>query len=319
MHCHILVLCWVIMASIATDGGQKALLSCKKCGTDHEKPIGNKCEKLKLDKLERDEKRDLSKDTAGRKMPKSKSTANPTSQDKIMEAMLASMSSFTEKLTAMEERISVLTKVQGDGENIVRKSRSREKKKRDSTDESHEPTFATPHPVLQSEEGVSYSHVFSDTAVMFKPSSTPTKAKKQRGDTELGVMPLTRELIPPTPMRMVVGSSHPWTTSTITRPVPSLTSTQAWDLGTPNLQEPNSDSQTAKKQPTRDYNQHVLMHTDQFGNPVLVQGIADQPVVYSQVQAQQTQLPERQLDANPTSQSLEALRANPFIQQLVEE
>ena len=62
MHCHILVLCWVIMASIATDGGQEVLLSCKKCGTDHKKPIGNKCEKLKLDKLERDEKRDLSKD-----------------------------------------------------------------------------------------------------------------------------------------------------------------------------------------------------------------------------------------------------------------
>ena len=123
-------------------------------------PIGNKCEKLKLDKLERDEKRDLSKDIVGKKTPKGKSTANPTSQDKIMEAMLASMSSFTEKLTAMEERISDLTKVQGDGETTIRKSRSREKKKRDSTDESHEPTFATPHPLLQSEEGVPYSRCF---------------------------------------------------------------------------------------------------------------------------------------------------------------
>ena len=120
-------------------------------------------------------------------------------------------------------------------------------------------------------------------------------------------------------MRMVAGSSHPRTTSTITRPVPSLTSTQAWDFSASNLQGTDSNIQTAKKQPTRDYNQNVLMHTDQFGNPVLVQGIADQPVVYSQVQAQQMQLPERQLDANPTSQSLETLRANPFIQQLVEE
>ena len=49
-------------------------------------------------------------------------------------------------------------------------------------------------------------------------------------------MPLTRELIPPTPMRMVAGSSHPRTTSTITRPVPSLTSTQAWDFSASNLQ-----------------------------------------------------------------------------------
>ena len=179
MCSYILVLCWVIMTSNATDGGQKALLSCKKCGTDHEKPIGNKCEKLKLDKLERDEKRDLSKEAIGKKMPKSKSTVNLASQDKMMEAMLASMSSFTEKLTAMEERISRLTKVQEVGETTVRKSRSREKKRRESTEESHEPTFATPHPVLQSEEGVSYSCVFSDTAVTFKYSSTPTEAKTE--------------------------------------------------------------------------------------------------------------------------------------------
>ena len=61
------------------------------------------------------------------------------------------------------------------------------------------------------------------------------------------------------------------------------------------------------------------MHTDQFDNPVLVQGMVEQPVVGSQIQTQQLQLPERQLDVNSTSQSLEALRANPFIQQLVEE
>ena len=292
MRSYALVLCCIIMASNAIEGGQKALLLCKKYGTEHENPIGNKCEKLKLDKLERHEKHDLSKETIGKKTLKSKSTVNLASQDKMMEVMLASMSSFTEKLTAMEERMSGLTKVQEVGETTVRKSRSHEKKRRESTDESHEPTFATPHPVLQSEEGVSYSRVFSDTAVTFKPFSTPTKVKKQKGDTDWGVMPLTRELIPPTPMRVVAGSSHPRTTSTITRPVPSLTSTQAWELGASNLQETNSDIQTVKKQPTRDYNQNVLMHTDQFGNPVLVQGIAEQPVVCSQKQAQQTQLTE---------------------------
>ena len=79
------------------------------------------------------------------------------------------------------------------------------------------------------------------------------------------------------------------------------------------------DIQLTRKQPVHDFNQNVLMHTDQFGNPLLVQGIVEQPVVGSQIQPQQSQLPERQLDMNPTNQSLEALRANPFIQQLVEE
>ena len=55
------------MASNVTEPGQKVLLSCKKCGTEHEKPTGNKCERLKLDKLERDEKREVSKDAPRRR------------------------------------------------------------------------------------------------------------------------------------------------------------------------------------------------------------------------------------------------------------
>ena len=92
------------MASQATEGDQKALLSCKKCGTDHEKPIGNKCGRLKLDKMEREEKRDLSKEGSVKITSKGKTTVSMTNQDKMMEAMLASMTSFTEKLSAMEER-----------------------------------------------------------------------------------------------------------------------------------------------------------------------------------------------------------------------
>ena len=139
---------YILMASQATESGQKALLSCKKCGTDHEKPIGNKCERLKLDKMEREEKRDLSKEGNVKKTPKGKSTAASNNQDKMMEAMLASMTSFTEKLSAMEERISSLAIVQDGGETSVRKSCSREKKWRKSADESQEPTFATLHPVV---------------------------------------------------------------------------------------------------------------------------------------------------------------------------
>ena len=110
--------------------------------------------------------------------------------------------------------------------------------------------------MVQSEDSVSYSCVLSDTAVTFKASAMPTRAKKQKGDI---------------------------------------------------------------KQPCRDFNQNILIHTDQFANPVWVQGIVEQPVICTQVQGQQPQVTERQLDVNPMNQSIEALRANRFIQQLVEE
>ena len=233
--------------------------------------------------MEREEKRDLSKEGNVKKTPKGKSTATLNNLDKMMEAMLASMTLFTEKLSAMEERISSLTKVQDGGDTSVRKSRSREKKRRESADKSQEPTFATPHPVVQSDKGISYSRVFPDTAVTFKVSATPTRAKKQKGDPELGVTPLTQDFIPPTPMRLAASSSFSRTTSTITRPVPSLTTSQGWESGMSNLQEMNNDIPTVNKQPSRDFNQNILMHTDQFGNPVCIQGIVDLPIVCTQV------------------------------------
>ena len=231
--------------------------------------------------MEREEKRDLSKEGNVKKTHTGKSTAALNNQDKMMEAMLASMTLFTEKLSAMEERISSLTKVQDGGETSVRKSRSHEKKRRESTDESQEPTFTTPHPVVQSDEGISYSRVFLDTAVTFKAFAMPTRAKKQKGDPELGVTPLTQEFIPPTPMRLAASSSLSRATLTITRPVPSLTTSQGWESGMSNLQEMNNDIPTVNKQPSRDFNQNILMHTDQFGNPVRIQGIVEQPLYTS--------------------------------------
>ena len=53
----------------------------------------------------------------------------------------------------------------------MRKSHSHEKKQTESADESQEPTFATPHSVVQSEDGVSNSRVFPDTAVTVKASN----------------------------------------------------------------------------------------------------------------------------------------------------
>ena len=49
------------------------------------------------------------------------------------------------------------------------------------------------------------------------------------------------------------------------------------------------------------------MHTDQFGNPVMVQGIAEQLVIRTQFQGQQPQVAEKQPDVNPMNQSTEAL------------
>ena len=67
------------------------MLACKKCGTEHEKPITNRCEHLKVDK---DEKKDSNKEQAVKKTPKSKTASAGPSQEKMMELMLTLMSSF---------------------------------------------------------------------------------------------------------------------------------------------------------------------------------------------------------------------------------
>ena len=106
------------------------MLACKKCGTEHEKPVGNKCERIKMDK---EEKKDANKEQLVKKTPKSKPSTSAPSQDKMMELMLASMSSFTENLAAMEERITGLTErpqVNLQEPASVRKPRSREKSKK---------------------------------------------------------------------------------------------------------------------------------------------------------------------------------------------
>ena len=216
----------------------------------------------------------------------------------------------------MEERISGLAKSQETTETpIARKSCSREKSKHcEISKDSQEPTVAVPQTVVQTGDGASYS-----AAVMFKPSATPTRAKKQRNESELGVTPLIRKFILPTPLWVTVGTAQSRVTSTITRPVSSIPTSQAWETGAGNLQEIRSDIQTMNKLLQCDFNQNILTHMDQFGNLVLVQGVAEQTLVRPPVQVEQTQVVERQSEANSMSQSLGALTANPFIQQLVEE
>ena len=182
------------------------MLTCKKCGTEHEKPVGNKCDRIKMDK---EEKKDANKEQLVKKTPKSKPSTSAQPQDKMMELMLASMSSFTEKLAAMEERITGLT--ERPQENLqepagVCKPRSREKsKKREPSDERL--NIQTTHAVIQSDTGVSYSKVCPDTAVVLKHSATPARVKKPKHDADLGVAPLARELISPAPFSIAPFSS----------------------------------------------------------------------------------------------------------------
>ena len=128
---------------MASDSGNtdKSMCLCKKCGETHEKPIDNKCEKTKTLK---DEKRDSSKEST-KKTPQSKAHES-SPNDKVLDFAMSTMRSFTEKLSAKEEKISGLsyrmdvtpTALQTAS---TRKSRSRDKGRRIETsdvgDERH--------------------------------------------------------------------------------------------------------------------------------------------------------------------------------------
>ena len=103
---------------------ERNILSCKKCGGDHEKPVGSKCDRPKVIK---DDKRDSSKETPVKRTPKGKGTGETSTQDKMLETMLSTMNSFSEKLMAMEQRISGFAtpgEISRSGTSITRKSRS---------------------------------------------------------------------------------------------------------------------------------------------------------------------------------------------------
>ena len=78
----------------------KTLFACKKCGGEHDKPVGSKCDRQKVGK---DEKRDSSKESSVKKTPRGKSTPEVSSQEKMLEVVMTMMSSFSEKLEVMEQ------------------------------------------------------------------------------------------------------------------------------------------------------------------------------------------------------------------------
>ena len=169
---------------------EKTLLACKKCGEFHEKPINSKCDRAKL----KDEKRDTSHENTGKKTPRGKTHTESANQDKMLELVMQTMTGFSDKLSAMEVKITGLTsgcaKIT-DNSGGTRQSRSREKAKRSGlfqADESETTLFSPPLPGTNGNDNTTYTQTFADTAVIVK--QTPARAKKQKADVDLGVAPL---------------------------------------------------------------------------------------------------------------------------------
>ena len=77
------------------NNSDKTLFACTKCGGEHDNPVGSKCDRQKVGK---EEKWDSSKESGVKKTPRGKSTPEVLPQEKILEVMTTTMSSFSEKL-----------------------------------------------------------------------------------------------------------------------------------------------------------------------------------------------------------------------------
>ena len=200
----------------------KTLLTCKKCWGENDKPVGSKCDRQKVTKHE---KHDTSKETGTKKTPRGKVSSEPSSHEKMMEVMITTMTSFSEKLEAMEERIMGLTsraETPSDIKQGTRKSRSKEKIHRIEISDDEEKTslFSPKSNVVHGQDGTAFAHVFPDTAVAAKPVCTPARPKKHRGEFDLGVTPLFAE--PAKTQPKVVKNILPKVTATVSKPPENL-------------------------------------------------------------------------------------------------
>ena len=304
----------------------KNVLLCKKCGSEHERPVGSKCERGKVIK---DEKRDTSKETTVRKTPRGKGT-DMSSHEKMLETVMSTMTTFTNKLNSMEERLSGLTSrldtPVAANKSASRKSRSREKVKRIEISDDDEKIPVTAGLATVSDDGTIYSQTFPDVAVAIKP--TPARSKKLKADPDLGVAPLLKM----DQMNLPGIKSLPRVTATVSRPQPSAS--VSWDAPT----HMNFQQTTVMEKPlVRDVNFNLPAYSDQYGNPVQVHSLPDT----GGIQSQNLYVPTKEASVTTVEQAsyvpvhetlpvtagatmastatLEALKANPFIQQLVEE
>ena len=298
----ILVVAIISMASTSNQEGlpKPALFFCKKCNGEHVKPVGAKCERLKRDQEKRDNSRDSTKKT-----PKVKAD-NENSQEKTLDLVLNTMATLTQQLGAMDERISGLAqKIEPSNKASTRKSRSRDQTKRrtiteldeDMAVQSSQGTSAT-----QASAGTLFTQTFPDTAVSFRSAQTPVQAKKSKCDGETGIAPLA-------------GDTDSFTTPQVRSVQPLSTRvTQAWHHTEPEVPK---DTRLVDQQSVEDNTQGIFQHVDQFGIPVRVQGVVNQGQSTRDTRVQGIE----RISADNTGQSmtLEALRSNPIIQQLVEE
>ena len=241
----------------------KQIVLCKKCGIDHERLVGSKCEKVKTSK---EEKRDTSKE-AVRKTPRGKG-GDVSSQEKMVELMMSTMTNFTDKLNTMDERISGLTSRLDNPsvsqKPVSRKSRSCEKIKRIKISDDDEKAPCTSSLTTVAEDGTIYSTMIPDVAVTLKP--TPARPKKLKADPELGVAPLAK----PTSSQVTGIKSLPRVTSTISRP--QATSSVTWDAP---VQVNFSQTTVAEKPLPCDVNFNLPTYSDQYGDPVQVHSLTD--------------------------------------------
>ena len=240
------------------------------------------------------------------------------SHEKMLDLVMNTMNNVTEKLTAMDDRITGLaSRIDTPAKTVSKKSCSREQSKRRGVTDTEEALFASPTGVSVIQEGgTSYSQVFPDTAVALKPVTTPARPKKQKHTLDLGLTPLNYQ---PTVSTQV--------TSTISAPTQGsfemgactqtkVTTSEMVSQGTV-LQQSATTNLPTEEITVQDHNQNVVFgHMDQFGNLVRVQGPAES------MESRDVFVPatERNTVMNPVNQpTLDSLHSNPLIQQLVEE
>ena len=188
----------------------------------------------------------------------------------------------------------------------------------DEDDEMNSHTV-TSRPMVTLQDGSTYTQVFSDTAVMTRVGSTPARAKKSKPDTDLGVAPLQ----PPVAKNLDRAFDHsvktlPRTTATLSRPPPSL-ATSVWS--TTSVQ-PSAViiPPTLATNASRQAGQTTVHHTDQYGNPVHVFAPVENNSMTTGLERDSaTFVPPEVSRDNAIPPGMDILRANPYIQHLVEQ
>ena len=149
-----------------------------------------------------------------------------------------------------------------------------------------------------------------------KPTQTPACTKKLKSDGVAGCIPLPR-----TTAALGSASSITDVISQVvsqTKATTSASQAQVWTTPQPQIHLSQSNTEPIEKVTVQDVNQnHIFAHVDQFGNPVRVQAAVETLPLACEHVIQATGHQGTQ-DLG-TTVTLDTLRSNPMIQQLVEE